>query len=428
LPPGNELEQRLLSRKAFGEFVLPSYQDYCLSSVPSTVLSMFGTKSGRPTIPSSQLPTDTHPEKLVLFVADGLGYYDARLQFGDGNFFQRVSSKDALIPITTIFPSTTAAALTTLSTGLTPQEHCLPEWFVYMKEIEKVIATLPFSAVGQRQRDSLKGILRPRALFYGTTIAQTLKKHGVDVLSFVNSSIARSVYSRLSQAGSETIPYITTSDLMASLRRRIESASRPTYFYVYWEKVDTIGHMYGPASDESRSEVALLSYLLKTELLDRLSRRAASETTLMVTADHGQVAVEPESTRYLNSMRPVTRALQKAPSGKTIPPWGSARDVYLALREGRLGSVKSYLQRELGDSAVTLETKDAVRSGLFGLGTPRRRFLDRVGNLMILPRKTNLVWYKYSRASRFDVRGHHGGMNPREMLIPFVLSRISDLR
>ena len=69
------------------------------------------------------------------------------------------------------------------------------------------------------------------------------------------------------------VPYITSSDLFASLRRRIEDAKRRTFFYVYWEKVDTIGHAFGPGSEESRSEVSLLSHLLKTELLDRLSTR-----------------------------------------------------------------------------------------------------------------------------------------------------------
>ena len=285
--PEESIEETLLSRRVFGEFVQPSYRDYCLSSVPSTVLSMFGTPNGRPTIPPKYIGADGQADKLVLFVADGLGYYDAKPHFQDGRFFQAAASSGALIPITTIFPSTTAAALTTLCTGLTPQEHCLPEWFVYMKEIDRVIATLPFSAVGDRGRDSLVGKLSPRALFSGKTINWALRKQGVDVVSFVNSGIARTAYSKLSHAGSEIVPFLTSSDLMAMLRKRIEGAKRRTFFYVYWERVDTIGHSYGPGFEESRSEVSLLSYLLKTELVDRLGRRGASETILMLTADHG---------------------------------------------------------------------------------------------------------------------------------------------
>jgi predicted AlkP superfamily pyrophosphatase or phosphodiesterase len=428
-PPPEDVEEKLLSRRALsGEFVRPSYEDYCLSSVPSTILSMFGVDNGRPRIPRGELEIGGQAEKLILFVIDGLGYYDVKRQLGDGRFFQAAASKGVLAPITSVFPSTTAAALTTLSTGLTPQEHCLPEWFVYMREIEQVIATLPFSAVGDRGRDRLVGRLRPSALYSGTSVDRLLRRHGVDALSFVNAGLAKTVYSKRSHSGSEIVPYITSSDLMASLRKRVEEAKRRTYFYVYWDRVDTIGHAYGPGSEESRSEISLLSYLLKTELVDRLSTRAASETTLMLTADHGQIPVDPSTTRYLNGMSAVMDGLATTSSGTRIPPWGSARDVYLAVQAEKLDSVSAHLKRRLGRKALVLRTGEAVRSGIFGIGKPRPRFVARVGDLMVLPRKRNLVWYRYWRRDRLKIRGHHGGMNPGEMLIPLVVSSALELR
>ncbi len=343
-------------------------------------------------------------------------------------FFQRAADRGSLAPITSVFPSTTAAALTSLSTGLTPQEHGLPEWFVYMKEIDRVIATLPFSEVGDKGRDRLVGKLDPRRLFTGTGIRRALRKNGVDCVSFVSSGIARTAYSKLSLAGSEVVPFITSSDLMASLRRRIEAAKRRTYFHVYWERVDTIGHVYGPGSEESVSEISLLSHVLQTELVERLSPRAASETLLLLTADHGQLAVDPESTTYLNGMRPLMRALERSPAGRRIPPWGSARDVYLSVKERSLESVESNLERHLGPKAVTLQTSDAMKAGVFGLNKPTPRFMERTGNLMVLPKDSNLVWYRYARGDRFDLRGHHGGLSPRELMIPLVVSRLSRLR
>jgi predicted AlkP superfamily pyrophosphatase or phosphodiesterase len=250
----------------------------------------------------------------------------------------------------------------------------------------------------------------------------------VDVVSFVRSSLARTVYSRLSHRGSEVVPFITASDLMASLRKRLNEARRRTLFYVYWESVDTLGHVYGPGAEPSISEVSLLDHVLKTELLDRVSRRIASETLLMLTADHGQTAVEPEEATYLNGMKPVMNSLEVSPAGKRIPPWGSSRDVYLSVRAESLERVIRFLTRKLGESALVLRTADAVERGLFGLNSPKRKFLERVGNLMILPRKNSLVWYRYSRGDALDVRGHHGGLTPAEMLIPFVSARISDLR
>ncbi|MDG6966349.1 MAG: alkaline phosphatase family protein [Nitrososphaerota archaeon] len=422
-----ELEERLLSRTCFNEFVVPSYDGYCLSSVPSTILSMFGVERGRPKIPSDVLEVKPGTQNVVLLLADGLGYYDAKPLVDQGDVLGAAARAGAFVPITTVFPSTTAAALTTVATGLTPQEHCLPEWFVYMKEVDKVVATLPFSAVGQRGRDGMAKEMDPRALFSGPTVNWALRRMGVDVACFVGAGIARTAYSKLSHAGSEVVPYMTSSDLFAALRRRIEAARRPSFFYVYWEKVDTIGHSFGPGTEESASEASLLNHLVRRELLDRLSPGAAQETTLILTADHGQVRVDPRGATFVNGMRSVLRDLRRSPAGKMIPPWGSARDMYLAARDGRAGALEASLRRGLGDEAVVLPTSEAVEAGYFGLGRPRDLFLDRVGDVMVLPRKNNLVWYRYARGERLGVKGHHGGMSPREMLVPLVVSRVSEL-
>jgi len=297
-----------------------------------------------------------------------------------------------------------------------------------MRELDQVIATLPFSAVGETGRDRLRGRMNPRSLFSGPSTYLELGREGVDVVSFVRSSLARTVYSRLSHRGSKVVPFITSSDLMASLRKRLKEARRRSLFYVYWESVDTIGHVYGPGTEASTSEVSLLDHVLKSELIDRISGEISAETLLMLTADHGQINVEPEKATYLNGMRPLMNSLESSPAGKRIPPWGSSRDVYISVRDESLERVLRFLTRKLGRVARVIRTADAVEAGLFGLNSPRRKFLDRVGNVMILPSRNNLVWYRYSRGDAMDVRGHHGGLTPEEMLIPFVSARISDLR
>ncbi len=58
MPPGQEVEQKLLSRKVFDEFLRPSYEDYNLANVPSTILSLFGVPTKRPTIPRKEFAVE----------------------------------------------------------------------------------------------------------------------------------------------------------------------------------------------------------------------------------------------------------------------------------------------------------------------------------------------------------------------------------
>jgi predicted AlkP superfamily pyrophosphatase or phosphodiesterase len=327
-----------------------------------------------------------------------------------------------------VFPSTTAAALTSVSTGLTPQEHGLPEWFVYMDELDEVVVTLPFARVGEQGRDTLVGKIEPRFLFDGTTIFQRLKKEGVRSLSLTNRALAFTAYSKESRRGSEVLPYASASDLAVSLRRRLERARGRNLFYVYWSFIDTIEHIYGPNTPESEVEASLISHALEEGFLSKLGRTAARKTLVIATADHGQINVIPKDTVYMNRYRKLPSFLAQGPSGRIVPPWGSARDAYLRVREDKLDEAKKYLEGRLEGTASVMKTEDAIDDGLFGVNKPSQKFRRRVGNLMVLPHDKKTVWYRYRKGDSLGLKGHHGGLSRDEMTIPLAVARVSDIQ
>ena len=366
-------------------------------------------------------------ENVVLLLLDGLGYREWRKHEADG-FIGTLSRKGDVRPISTVFPSTTAAALTTISTGLTPQEHGLPEWYVYMKEIGDVIVTLPFARAGEQGRDTLVGAMDPKALFDGRTIFERLKDAGVRSTSLTNRALANTAYSEVSRRGSKVEPYITASDLSVNLRRLVEGAKGKNLFYVYWSFIDTIEHSYGPNTDVASLEASLISHALQEGFLSKLSHEAAKRTLFIVTADHGQVNVDPRKTLYMNRFKKLLKVLSTNSSGERIPPWGSARDSFISVDDARLDEVEAYLLRKLEGVASVLKTKEAIKMGLFGINEPTRKFRRRVGNLMILPHGTNTVWYRYRKGDSLDLRGHHGGLSADEMTIPLATARLSGLQ
>ena len=409
--------------------VKPDYHGYCLSNVPSTVLNLLGVGSRSPTLPGDALgSTETsHAENVILILFDGLGYREWTRQKGSG-FIDLISNRGNVRSITTVFPSTTAAALTTVSTGLTPQEHGLPEWYVYMKEVGEVIATLPFARAGEPGRDTLLGVMDPLALFDGPTIFEQLKASGIPSVSFTNRVLAYSAYSKASRRGSEVVPYISASDLSVSLRKQVEGSHGPRLFYVYWSLVDTIEHVYGPNTEEAAVEASIISHALQEGFVSKLSRETARRTLVLATADHGQMNVATEETLYINRLRKLVNALDVAPSGKRIPPWGSARDLFINVKKDRLEETESYLSHKLEGVASVMKTEQAVKEGLFGLGKPCRKFTRRVGNLIVLPHGTKTVWFRYRKGDSLDLKGHHGGLSEAEIMIPFASAKASDLQ
>jgi predicted AlkP superfamily pyrophosphatase or phosphodiesterase len=409
--------------------VRPDYSGYNLSNVPWTIQSILGVKGERPGLPSDALGrVDTAGiDNVVLMLVDGLGYREWQRQNSKG-FFGALSRKGSVMPITTIFPSTTSAALTSLCTGLTPQEHGLPEWYVYMRELGEVVRGLWFNRVGDKANDTLKGELPPRALFDGATIYQRLKREGVRSTTLTNRFVANSVYSKYSRRGAGVVPYSSASDLTVSLRRLVEGAKGLNYFNVYWSYVDHVEHRYGPNTDEAEVEASLISHALEEGFLSKLGRDAAGRTLVLVTADHGQVLSPPEEMIYTNRLSKLVRAFERNQMGKPIPPWGAPRDSYLQIKESMLDETQEYLAEKFDGIATILKTDEALKDGLFGLNRASTKFRRRVGNLMILPHGTGSIWYKYEEESPYDFPGHHGGLSKDEMTIPLAAGRVSDLQ
>lgn len=424
------LESRLVERMFEGEFIPPAYDDFCLSNVPSMVTSLLEQESRKSTVLQEHFSKSIaleSPVNIVLMVLDGFGFDAWLKRTSDGGFFQKVTEKGMVIPITTVFPSTTAAALTTISTGLTPQEHGLPEWFVYMEELDMVIATLPFSPMGVSRRDALLPTTNPSILLSADTIHARLKKAGVHSLSLLPTGAASGAYTRVSLKGSEIVRYRSLAQYALSLRKKLHVSQPRTYVYAYWDTIDTAAHIYGPNTEETDAEISAFSQVLKTEFLGKLEKKTARNTLLIVTADHGQIGVTPKETVYLNKYPKVVSAFATSERRRRIlPSWGP-RDLALYIGDSKLETTKSELRESLGDRSVVLETREAIQMGLFGTKRVSKRFARRAGNLLVLQRGNNLVWYQHPNGEKFNLMGMHGGLTRDEMLIPMAVARLSDL-
>jgi Type I phosphodiesterase / nucleotide pyrophosphatase len=424
--------QRYIEDRMQGDVLYPCYESYCLAKLPSVVLALLGIPQPDHALLKivQNLGADRHrPTKVVLLLIDGFGWHQW-LQYAECYaFFNCVTARGVVAPITTVFPSTTAAALTSIHSGLTPQEHGLPEWWVYFDELDTIAASLPFTPMGARGRDKLlEAGVKPSILFQGKTIYQTLAKAQVPSFTFIRDAYARSAYSSLVHRGSVTVPFVNSSDLLVNLRQKLVQVPGPAYFFVYWDAVDAIAHTYGPHTEQYHAELSGFSYLLQRELIDKIPAHTAADVLLMVTADHGHINASPRDTLYLNRYPRLVRSLQVSPAGKRILPWGSPRDVFLRVEEERLPETAVWLTKRLAGKATVITSAEALQRQFFGVGPLHTRFKHRVGNLLILPHREDLIWFEHLKGRKFRLQGVHGGLRPDEMLIPLATASLAALQ
>lgn len=418
--------QKQIEGQQRGEFIYPRYESYCFSNIPSAVLYLLGLRKTSPlsVILDKASITPANSKKVILFLIDGFGYKQW-LKYADRyEFLKRFTEKGVVAPVTTVFPSTTAATLTTICSGLTPQEHGLPEWWVYFDELDKIIITLPFTPIGEKGRDKLlEAGVDPKILFDGKTIHETLSESEIPSFTFIRDTYANSAYSKIVHRGSENAPFINSSDLLVNLRKKIAEVSAPAYFYVYWDAVDSIAHTYGPHTEQYLAELNGFFYLLQKEFIKRIEKNLAEEISILITADHGQVNVDPQQTIYLNQYSEVVDNFQVGPSGNKILPWGSPRDIFLAIKPEKLNEVFTFLTKTLQGKATVMKIEKALEEGLFGHGALHKKFKNRIGNILILPHGNSTIWYEHLKDEKFNLLGMHGGLSTDEMLVPFAVAK-----
>ncbi len=411
-----------------GDFLYPFYEKNCISNIPGTLLDLFDIHTKR------KLPTDLSTEtenvnKVVLFVLDGFGYNQFIRYHKESKFLANLAEKGNIFPLTSVFPSQTTNALTTLNTGLTPQEHGLFEYYLYLKEVDRIVSSLSFDPLGSKRRNELvdKGF-DPKLLLNGNTIQKKLRTQGVKTFVHIYTGYAYSNYATLLFDGSIVVTNLKSSDLIVNLRKTLEKEKGPAYFFVHLSNLDTISHEYGPKSYEYGAELSVISYLLNKELVQKIDNRTAKETLLLMTSDHGNVDIIPQNTTYLNDFPQIVKNLQVGKSGKRIFPTGSARDVFLHVKEEKQTETLDLLEKKIGDKAKVVETKEAIKNGLFGLGNVSTEFYDRAGNCLILPYRNETIWFEHFKDRRLNLLGHHGGLNEEEMLVPLAITKLSDLK
>ncbi len=413
--------------KRYEDFLLPNYNGYSLYNSIYTLLSLFGIKSANKPLNFDLNEFIEKNNKVVFFLTDGFGYNQYKNIEKNIPFLRLLSKKGKVFPITSGFPSTTAASLTTVATGLTPRDHGLFEWNLYFDELAEVIQTIPFSPMGRRAKEGslLEKGADPKLIINKDRIFKILEDNGVNSYIFHNQSLANTVYSNLVSNGAEKIDYRYLSDLIVSIYNVLVREKGPAFLYVYWSGIDSEGHKFGPDSLQYEVEARIFFESIYNDLIKRVPPEKANNILFALTSDHGQVEINPKETVYLNKDSVILEALETGLNGNIILPWGSPRDVFLRVKKDKIEDTIIYINKKYGKICKAIKTEEAIKMGIFGNGSDE--FLQRIGNIILLPYKGKTVWFEHIKGELVEFKGHHGGMSEDEMKIPFAIARFKDL-
>ena len=322
---------------------------------------------------------------VVLLVLDGLGW----------NALER---HPELLPvlggmsggrITTVAPSTTGCALTSITTGLAPSQHGIVGFRFRIDD--SVLNVLGWLRADRRPPPDPFTIQRFDP-FLGRRVPVVTK-----------SEFRRTGFSEAHLRGLDFRGWSAVSSLVEHCRRLVTAGER--FVYAYYPSVDNVAHSHGLLDGFYQAELAAADRLVG-DLLSALP----SDAALLVTSDHGQIHLEPDSWVALDDVDDLVSIYA-----------GDARFRYLHARSGAAADLRKAAEELVGDQAWVLSRDELFEIGWLG-PDPSPAARRRVGDVTLAARAP-VGFVDPQLLQETKLRSAHGSVTPDEMWVPLLAGR-----
>ena len=331
------------------------------------------------------MPVD-RSRPIVLLVLDGLGWDQLIVR----RALTPVMTAMAGAAITSVAPSTTATALTSITTGLTPGEHGIVGYRMMIDGDVLNALRWGSAALGDCRRTLPPDSLQPYAPFLGERVDYVSK-----------AEFARTGFTGAHLRGAHLHGYRTTA-VMVNEIGRVAREGAP-FVYAYYDGVDKVAHEYG-LDDRYDAEVGFVD-----RLVGDVIAAVPTGTQVFVTADHGQV----DCGHDLRPVAPEVLELTESMSGE-------ARFRWLHAHRGAEERLLEAAAEAHGGDAWVRSLEQMTDEGWLG-PTVRSEVRDRYGSVALLPFEP-FGFDDPDDIGPFELIGRHGSLTAAEMLVPLLVA------
>jgi len=332
-------------------------------------------------------------QHVVVMVVDGLGWHNFQARRGHARAIASLEGE----AISTVFPTTTGAALTTITTGTLPGRHGLVGYRIRHPHL------------GLRTTLSeWDGIEDVRSWQLAPTVFEQARKAGVAA-----HVIGRSAH----QTGGLTRAILTGATYSAAdtIEARCDEAIRllrdnkeQRLIYLYIDELDRAGHRNGWQSD---------AWIHRLEQLDvathELLKSLPAQTGFVLTADHGMLDVASGDHIILDADPHLLDGVSAL--------GGEPRLRYLYLEDQLSAAmVASKVQKALGDRAIVATREEIIEADWFGPPSPS--VAERIGDVILIAQGGHAFFVSSEAETSMRMVGHHGGISEQEREVPLLVA------
>ena len=377
------------------KIVMPDY-NHCILNTITSILKYYNVETNHKSIECLDKVLEKKYRNVVFMVLDGLGEHILNKISHNGYF-----EKNKLDIVTSVYPSTTTAALTTYYSGKPPFETGWIAWSQYFKEYGRALDMLP-------HRESYLG--------------ENINKAKIDVFKTVVNY--ESIFERIENAcenvkAYEIVPCYSDRRAKRSFRADniddviigIEDISEMPgehFIFAYVDNPDSLLHKYGTDSEEAKNNILEAEKKIK-EMCSKLN----DDTVVIISADHGHKDIEKAYS--ILDYPEINECL-------IMPASLESRTLTFWVKEDMRKEFEERFKNAFKDEFLLMTRDEFLEKNFLGYGEKHPKVDDFIGNYIALSVSSSIIRLETFLADGKEVKkSTHCGLSKEEMEVPVIV-------
>ena len=378
------------------DIIMPNYE-HCILGTISSILKYYNVNTKHKSLEKvDKILNEKNYKNVVLLILDGMG--DMILKNIDENGYFRQNQIDV---VTSVYPSTTTAALTTYYSGKPPFETGWIAWSQYFKEYGKNIDMLSHTqsltglSIKNASLDVFKEVVNYKTVFNQIEeVSKTVKAYEI-MPSYSDRRAQRTIKADSIEEITENIELLCKSD-------------DNKFIMAYCDNPDGLLHKYGTKSDEVKEFIKETEKKIKN-MCDKLDEN----TVVIISADHGHKDIEKSYSILDYPM------LQKC---LLMPPSLESRCITFWVKENMKEEFKKEFEKEFNEEFMLMSKEEFLNNNMLGFGNMHNKIDDFLGNYIAISISGSIIVLEnYLEKGKSVKKSTHCGLTKDEMEVPIIV-------
>ena len=377
------------------EIIMPNYE-HCILNTITSILKYYNVATPHPSLKILDEKLTKKYKNIILLILDGMG---SRLleNISPKGYFKQ----NQIDYITSVYPSTTTAALTTYYSGKPPYETGWIAWSQYFKEYGRTIDMFSHkeSYLGERldytRLNIFEGLMNYVAVF------EMIEKASPHIKAYEITPL----YSE--RRSKRTL----TADNFDELIDHINALCQTTdekFIMAYCDNPDSLLHKYGTSSEEAYSFIETAQ-----EKISQLYTELPEDTLLIISADHGHKDIE--KCYSLLDYPEIQECL-------ILPAYLESRVIAFWVKENMKKEFEERFNKVFKKEFWLLTKEEFLNKNFLGFGQKHPKIDDFVGNYIALSTSSSIIRIESFLAEGKTIKkSTHCGLSKEEMEVPLIV-------